>query len=132
MKRIALVLLALLVFSLQLHAVKAYPYPVTVTQPDGTTLTIRLYGDENRSWKTTLDGRPVAQGPDGFWRVTDSLPPAAGKAKLLEPEGGSLSMFLATKAPVQVRTLVIPVQFRDRKFTIPSPRSAIYNLFNQQ
>ena len=133
MKRIAFLLLALLAFSLPLHAVKAYPYPVTVTQPDGTTLTLRLYGDENRSWKTTLDGRPVFQGPDGFWRVTDSLPPAAiGRLKALNPEGGTLSMFLATKATVQIRTLVIPVQFRDRKFTVPSPRSAIYNLFNQQ
>ena len=132
MKRIALILFALLAFSLQLHAVKAYPYPVTVTQPDGTTLTIRLFGDENRSWQTTLDGRPVSQGADGFWRVTDSLPPITGRAKLLNPEGGTLSLFLTTKAPVQVRTIVIPVQFRDRKFTVPTPRSAIYNLFNQQ
>ena len=132
MKRIVLLLLGLLVFSLQLHAVKAYPYPVTVVQPDGTTLTIRLYGDENRSWKTTLDGRPVFQGADGFWRVTDSLPPLNPVAKKLNPEGGSLSMFLATKSPVSVRTLVIPVQFSDRKFTVPTPRRAIYNLFNQQ
>ena len=132
MKRIALLLFALLAFSLQLHAVKAYPYPVSVTQPDGSQLTIRIFGDENRSWQTTLDGRPVSQGPDGFWRIIDSLPPVTGRVKLLNPEGGTLSMFLATKAPVQVRTIVIPVQFRDRKFTVPSPRSAIYNLFNQQ
>ena len=132
MKRIAILLFALLAFSLQLHAVKAYPYPVTVTQPDGSTLTIRLFGDENRSWQTTLDGKPVSQGPDGFWRVTDSLPPVSGRAKLLNPEGGALSLFLSTKAPVQVRTIVIPVQFRDRKFTVPYPRSSIYNLFNQQ
>ncbi|MBQ9397280.1 MAG: M6 family metalloprotease domain-containing protein [Bacteroidales bacterium] len=132
MKRIALLLFALLAFSLQLHAVKAYPYPVSVTQPDGSKLTIRIFGDENRSWQTTLDGRPVSQGPDGFWRIIDSLPPVTGRVKLLNPEGGTLSMFLATKAPVQVRTIVIPVQFRDRKFTVPSPRSAIYNLFNQQ
>ena len=131
MKRIVLLLLGLLAFSLQLHAVKAYPYPVTVVQPDGTTLTIRLHGDENRSWKTTLDGRPVYQASDGFWRVTDSLPPMTPVVKTLNPEGGSLSMFLATKAPVSVRTLVIPVQFSDRKFTVPAPRSAIYNLFNQ-
>ena len=132
MKRIALLLIALTAFSLQLLAVKAYPYPVTVTQPDGTTLTIRIHGDENRSWKTTLDGRPVFQDARGFWQVTDSLPAVGTTIKHLNPEGGTLSMFLATKAPVSVRTLVIPVQFSDRKFTIPSPRSAIYNLFNQQ
>ena len=132
MKRIVLTMVSLLLFSLQLFAVKAYPYPVKVTQPDGTTLTIRIHGDENRSWKTTLDGRPVCQGADGFWRVTDSLPVQSFPFKALSPEGGSLAAFIATKSPVSVRTLVIPVQFSDRKFTIPSPRSAIYNLFNQQ
>ncbi|MBR1538977.1 MAG: M6 family metalloprotease domain-containing protein [Bacteroidales bacterium] len=132
MKRIASALVALLAFSLQLLAVKAYPYPVTVQQPDGSTMTIRIHGDENHSWKTNLEGRPVCQGPDGFWRVTDSLPERPSVLKSLNPEGGALSMFLATKAHVSVRTLVIPVQFSDRKFTVPLPRNAIYNLFNQQ
>ena len=133
MKRLFLALLALLAFSLQLFAVKAWPYPVTVTQPDGSTLVIRIHGDENRSWKTTLDGRPVFQDSEGYWRVTDSIPPAPStRAKALYPEGGVISMFLATKAPVNIRTIVIPVQFRDQKFTVPSPRASIYNLFNQQ
>ena len=94
MKRIALLLFALLAFSLQLHAVKAYPYPVSVTQPDGSKLTIRIFGDENRSWQTTLDGRPVSQGPDGFWRIIDSLPPVTGRVKLLNPEGGTILLIL--------------------------------------
>ena len=132
-RRSVVFLFALLAFSLQLHAVKAWPYAVKVTQPDGTTLTIRIHGDENRSWKTTLSGRPVYQDAQGFWRETDSLPPAAGEVrKHLSPEGGTLSFFLATKAVVSMRTIVIPVQFQDRKFTIPSPRNTIYNLFNQQ
>ena len=126
-------MIALLGFSLQLFAVKAYPYPVTVTQPDGSSLTIRLHGDENRSWATTLNGTPVCKGADGFWRVTDSLPqPRVPVAKGLKPEGGSISLFFSTKATVNLRTIVIPVQFRDRKFTVPTPRAAIYNLFNQQ
>lgn len=133
MKRFVTSLVALLAFSQAIYAVKAYPYPVTVTQPDGSVLTIRIHGDENRSWATTLDGRPVSQDAGGYWRVTDSLPPARTlPSKALNPEGGSLSLFFATKAPVQMRTLVIPVQFRDRKFTIPLPRASIYNLFNQQ
>ncbi|HLP04723.1 MAG TPA: M6 family metalloprotease domain-containing protein [Paludibacter sp.] len=39
-----------------LMAVKAYPYPVTVTQPDGTQITMVLKGDEFFHYKTTLDG----------------------------------------------------------------------------
>lgn len=132
MKRVVFSLLALLAFSLPLFAVKAYPYPVTVTQPDGTTLTLRIHGDENRSWKTTLEGRPLSQDGRGFWRVTDSLPPMPEKGKALNPEGGTIAMFMATKASFNIRTVVIPVQFRDVHFTVPSPRSAIYNLFNQQ
>ena len=62
MRRILTLMIALLGFSLQLFAVKAYPYPVTVTQPDGSSLTIRLHGDENRSWATTLNGTPVCKG----------------------------------------------------------------------
>ena len=132
-RKIFVVLLALLAFSLHLHAVKAWPWPVKVTQPDGRELTILIHGDENRSWKTTVDGRPVFQDAQGWWHETDSLPPAVPLLKKrLDPEGGSLAFFLATKANVNVRTIVIPVQFQDRKFTIPTPRSTIYNLFNQQ
>ncbi|MBQ6073925.1 MAG: M6 family metalloprotease domain-containing protein [Bacteroidales bacterium] len=132
MKRFLTMLIALVAFTVQLWAVKAWPYPVTVTQPDGTSLVIRIHGDENRSWTTLADGRPVFQDSDGFWRVTDSLPSPEGIRKRLDPEGGAISMFFATKSPVRVRTIVIPVQFADRKFTVPSPRAAIYNLFNQQ
>ena len=132
MKRFLTMLIALVAFTVQLWAVKAWPYPVTVTQPDGTSLVIRIHGDENRSWTTLADGRPVFQDSDGFWRVTDSLPSPEGIRKKLDPEGGAISMFFATKSPVRVRTIVIPVQFADRKFTVPSPRAAIYNLLTAE
>ncbi len=47
-------------------AVQAYPHPVTVTQPDGTTLTLQLHGDEYLHW-TTCGGRLVTCGPDGYY-----------------------------------------------------------------
>lgn len=40
----------------QIYAVRATPFPITVSQPDGTELTIRLRGDEFFSYKTTIDG----------------------------------------------------------------------------
>ena len=131
-RKLVVLLVALLAFSLQLGAVRAWPYPVTVVQPDGSTLTIRITGDENWSCKTTLAGRPVFQDAHGFWRETDSIAARPAIRKQLLPEGGALSVFFATKSPVSVRTLVIPVQFSDRTFAVPNPRSAIYNLFNQQ
>jgi len=42
-----------------LFAIKATPYPVTITQPDGTVLTVRIHGDESFNYKTTLDGYPL-------------------------------------------------------------------------
>ena len=131
-RKLLVLLVALLAFSLQLGAVRAWPYPVTVVQPDGSTLAIRIVGDENWSCKTTLAGRPVYQDARGFWRETDSVALRPLARKQLLPEGGTLSAFFSTKASVNVRTLVIPVQFSDRTFSVPNPRSAIYNLFNQQ
>ena len=37
-------------------AVPAYPYPVTITQPDGTQLTVVMKGDEYHHYHTTADG----------------------------------------------------------------------------
>lgn len=46
-----------------IQAIQATPFPVTVTQPDGTSLTIRLYGDEHGAMMFTTDGLPVICDP---------------------------------------------------------------------
>ncbi|HLP05925.1 MAG TPA: M6 family metalloprotease domain-containing protein, partial [Paludibacter sp.] len=48
-------------------AVKAYPAPIQVRQPDGTELTVRLHGDEFRHYKTTGDGFLIRQDSRGFY-----------------------------------------------------------------
>lgn len=40
----------------QANAVQAYPYPIKIQQPDGTTLTVILKGDEFNHYQTTEDG----------------------------------------------------------------------------
>src|SRR5665647_3870185 len=40
----------------KLYAVSAIPYPITISQPDGSEITIRLLGNEFFHYKTTLDG----------------------------------------------------------------------------
>ena len=40
----------------ELSAVPSYPRPIRVEQPDGTTMTVRLYGDERFNYVTTVDG----------------------------------------------------------------------------
>ncbi len=49
------------------EAVPAYPYPLTITQPDGTTLTVRLYGDESRKVRSTVDGYVIKKNDKGFY-----------------------------------------------------------------
>jgi len=67
-KIIFLVLLGIVcqVVMLPVYAVKAYPRPFIVTQPDGTQLTIRLQGDERRHFKTTEDGYVLKANSRGF------------------------------------------------------------------
>lgn len=49
------------------RAVKAYPFPVSVKQPDGTELKVRLHGDEFRHFQTTEDGYLIKQNVKGFY-----------------------------------------------------------------
>jgi M6 family metalloprotease-like protein len=48
------------------YAVKANPDPIIITQPDGTQLTIWLYGDERNHYKTTVDGYLLKTNSTGY------------------------------------------------------------------
>jgi M6 family metalloprotease-like protein len=49
------------------YAVRAIPLPVEVTQPDGSTLVIRLHGDEFFHYTTTEDGFMVVKNAQNFY-----------------------------------------------------------------
>jgi len=53
--------------STYLFAVPAIPYPVEVTQPDGSVLTIRLHGDERLNYITTEDGYMITKNQQDFY-----------------------------------------------------------------
>ena len=48
------------------YAVPATPYPIAVTQPDGSTIQIYLRGDEFFHYKITLDGYLLKTNDEGF------------------------------------------------------------------
>ena len=59
--------LALGLMCLVARAIPADPTPVKVAQPDGTTLTIVLHGDEFYHFTTTLDGYTVVRNDKGLY-----------------------------------------------------------------
>lgn len=68
MKHTILSLLVILAaLAIKLHAVPAYPYPVVVNQPDGSSITLIGHGDEFYNFNTTADGYTVLKNNDGFW-----------------------------------------------------------------
>lgn len=55
----------------QAYAIKAYPHPIRVVQPDGSTLMVRLHGDEAAHYATTLDGFMLDKDSKGFYCYVD-------------------------------------------------------------
>lgn len=130
------ILLALCAFFYQIvfvpaFAVRAYPFPITVTQPDGSQLTIKLQGDEFNHYQTTEDGYLVKQNTKGYYTyatvnatgvVTESNIVAQNASK----RSASDIQFLKTvskAAPVSV-TLSSPQKARLAASYISNPRKA--------
>ena len=69
MKRIITTLLLFFVLlEGTIQAIPAKRTPQTITQPDGTTLTTLLQGDENFHYLTTTDGIMLQEAADGFMK----------------------------------------------------------------
>jgi M6 family metalloprotease-like protein len=68
MKHSFCLLFAVLLFAIrQANAVPACPYPVEYKQPDGSTITIVLKGDERIHWATSADGYALLLNSAGFY-----------------------------------------------------------------
>jgi len=66
-RKLILSLLTVLLQTGVAWSVPAHPGMLTVTQPDGTTLTLQLLGDEFLHYSTTHDGYTVLQNDDGYY-----------------------------------------------------------------
>ncbi len=71
MKKIAILTMAMLLGAMSLWARPGYTKPVDVLQPDGTTITLLMHGDEYLSFMTTTDGYTVVKGEDGYYRYAE-------------------------------------------------------------
>ncbi len=72
-KNILLSVILTVSFVMTALAGPAYPGRITYTQPDGSTITIRIHGDEFCHWVTDDAGNILEQDAEGYWRVSNSL-----------------------------------------------------------
>lgn len=117
MKRYLLSLAAALCVSASMWGVVATPELIVKTQADGSTVTLKLVGDEFHSYYTRTDGTPVRLNKKGMWEDDLSLatPSAeARKARRIAKQTNISSSFPLTGSP---KSVVILVNFTDLKFT---------------
>ena len=130
-KRIA-TLFMLCIIATASYAVPAYRGWQTKTQPDGTTIEVRLTGDEFHHYWQDRSGNVVKCDSLGYWRVVESQPtPATIKARR---QASRMLQSRPNKAVGSVnlapRGLVILVNFSDSKFANANNQAAMNELMN--
>lgn len=133
MKKIFVMLLAALCLGMSALAVPAYRGWITRTQPDGTTVKVRLHGDEFCHWMTDENGQVLEEGKDGFFRPVQASVHAArlaaGRRFRAQVNAVRRSPAKAGVATGQKHFLVILVEFYDVHFE--NGASDFENLLNQ-
>ena len=124
--------LTLLLLTLSTFAVPAYRGWQTKSQPDGTTIQVRLIGDEFYHYWQDQAGNVVKCDSLGYWRVVESQPtPATIKARR---QASAMLQSRPQKAVGAVnlapRGLVILVNFKDTKFNASNTQSDMDDLMN--
>lgn len=135
MKKILLIL-SCLCAALSLFAVPARPGQFKVTQPDGSTLMIRLHGDEFGHWLTDNQGRVVRKDASGFYRVDATADLASLRRAALAKRQQANRQRRTRRGTNYVafgkkHFLVILVEFTDKSFTVSETNTAFTNLLNQ-
>ena len=123
--------LTLLLLTLSSFAVPAYRGWQTKSQPDGTTIQVRLIGDEFHHYWQDQEGNVVKCDSLGYWRVVESQPtPATIKARRQASAMLQSRPQKAVGAPnLAPCGLVILVNFKDSQFKSANS-SAMNDLMN--
>ncbi len=111
---------------LNASAVPAKPGLRTFTQPDGTTVTVRLVGDESFHTQITADGIAVQRQADGFFYYRDAEGVTSVKAHDVEQRDAVEKAFLAARsADMSVKALANASEgARKARRAFSSPRKA--------
>lgn len=139
MARLLCIVLFLCCSALSVSAVTAWPEPIVVRQPDGTTLTLRIVGDEAHHSFVSLDGCPMLRDTStGFWRkattdeqqqLTDAHHAARLRAARQQQRWMQHRAMPVTGRP---RSLVVLVEYTDVHFSIPSPLQTFQRMLSEE
>lgn len=104
---------------IRVQAVPAYPGVVTITQSDGTELSVILHGDEHFSYTTTEDGYLIATNSDGIFEYAEfdgfKSVPTGVKAYDAEMRGAAdISIISRIPRGDDLRNMMLPTMNRMR------------------
>jgi len=131
---------------LGIMAIPARRTPFTVWQSDSTALTVTLVGDESFHFMATLDGTPVVEDGEGFYRLAPELKEAMAskwkerrarrnahrlkKAERLAKERKEFGF--PTQYVGEKRGIVILINYLDKAMKSTSTQEAWNDQFNQK
>lgn len=98
------------------YAVPALPGLIEVSQPDGSIIKVRLYGDENFHYYTDESGNYLEYNPSGFL-VASNRKPEAPEKKQRAPWKAEGTKYTSYPTVGNQKALVMLVEFSDRSFT---------------
>ena len=141
MKKFLIILSAAFISTLSAKAAPAYPYPIRQLQPDGSTITIRLHGDEFYHYATDEKGNVVARSADGFYRRARK--PFRNDIAINEARRIRQAQMIRRSVPGRAdsetsitkgskKFVVILVEFADLKFTVPDAKDAFHAMLNEK
>ena len=127
MKKLTLSLI-LLLSAISCFSVPAYRGWQTKTQPDGTTIEVRLIGDEFHHYWQDRSGNVVTCDSLGYWQVVGDV-----AMRRVSERRKARAMSQPQKvgaANLAARGLVILVNFKDASFNAANTQSAMNDLMN--
>lgn len=131
---IPVVILATASSFLTANAVPAFPGIQTVSQPDGTTMELRLIGDEFGHVTVNADGHVMRQDSDGWWREdnsrTISSELSARRSRLNRRKTAPSGAITSFPREGEVRSLIVLVDFPDVNFVTPEVKNEFSQMLN--
>lgn len=135
---IAMLASALFCLSQAMLAVPAKPGNITLTQPDGTTITVRIHGDEWFHYITDVNGNLLEEDSTGKLvrsaKTMDAVKEQMAEARSLKREILARRQEAVQKARSigSPKIPVVLVEFSDKSFTISDPKAAFTRLLTER